>query len=379
MFVDDETSVLNGITRNLSRSRKAWDVHGFDDPNAALDFIATNPVDVVVSDMRMPKMNGIDFLTNVIGVNSDTVRIALSGFASFESTLESLKMVHRFIAKPVKLPALVDHIERSMALQGDLRDRDLYTLLLNLDTLPSNPRHQGELRRLAASTSPNADELCRLIENDVGLTANLIRVVNSECFGHCQGIESVAQAVDLLGLQTIKNLVLSNALYSQVQSADGEAFEALTRTSNGVSTLSRKMAAACGLDPAEIDRCELAGMLSTLGDIVLLANRRTFDQAAAVRPERVGGAILKMWMFSDPIVEAVVGHRAPISMDRTTPLQPITLRCVSGAWLGWQHLTANGDAPGERSSDALQALFLQLTGDADVAARWSEALASHPR
>ncbi|MEM7378074.1 MAG: HDOD domain-containing protein [Pseudomonadota bacterium] len=378
VFVDDETAVLNGITRNLSRSRKTWDVHGFDDPNAALDFIAMNPVDVVVSDMRMPKMNGIDFLTNVMGINSDTVRIALSGFASFESTLESLKMVHRFIAKPVKMPALVDHIERSMALQGDLRDRDLYKLLLNLDTLPSNPRHQGELRQLAASASSNAEELCQLIENDVGLTANLIRVVNSECFGHCQGIESVSQAVELLGLQTIKNLVLSNALYSQVQSADGGAFEALTRSSNGVSTLSRKMATACELDPAEIDRCELAGMLTTLGDIVLLANRHTFDQASEVRPERLAGAILKMWMFSDPIVEAVVGHRTPISMDRTAPLQPITLRCVTAAWLGWQNLTAQDTAKGERDRDGLRALFLQLAGDADVAARWTDAVANHP-
>ena len=81
LFVDDEPLVLQGLRRSTHAMRHEWDMTFLDSSEGALRFLEKSPVDVVVSDMRMPGMNGAELLARVCELSAQTVRVMLTGNA----------------------------------------------------------------------------------------------------------------------------------------------------------------------------------------------------------------------------------------------------------------------------------------------------------
>src|SRR3954465_9092456 len=110
LFVDDEPNVLDGIRRQL---RNRVDIETANSASAGLDIIkAQGPFAVVVSDMRMPEMNGARFLAKVNEMAPHTVRMVLSGQADLDSTVAAVNDGHifRFLMKPCDTDKLIESI-----------------------------------------------------------------------------------------------------------------------------------------------------------------------------------------------------------------------------------------------------------------------------
>jgi DNA-binding NtrC family response regulator len=101
LLVDDEQAILDGLRRQLGRS---FEVHTAAGAEEALRLMAAaaEPFAAVVSDMRMPGMDGVAFLATVRRMHPDTVRLMLTGEADLESTIEAINLgqIHRFLVKP---------------------------------------------------------------------------------------------------------------------------------------------------------------------------------------------------------------------------------------------------------------------------------------
>lgn len=101
LFVDDEVNVLEGFRANMTRKR--FDVDTALGPEAGLDLVrSSGPYAVVVSDLKMPNMDGIAFLSHVREISPDTVRMMLTGFADVDVAIEAVNegQVFRFLTKP---------------------------------------------------------------------------------------------------------------------------------------------------------------------------------------------------------------------------------------------------------------------------------------
>lgn len=110
LFVDDEPNVLDGIRRQL---RNRLDMETANGAAAGLQLIETKgPFAVVVSDMRMPDMNGARFLAKVNELAPDTVRMVLSGQADLDSTVAAVNEGHifRFLMKPCDTEKLIQSV-----------------------------------------------------------------------------------------------------------------------------------------------------------------------------------------------------------------------------------------------------------------------------
>ncbi|MBI5602778.1 MAG: response regulator [Deltaproteobacteria bacterium] len=100
LFVDDELNILEGYRRQF---RKEFEIEIAQSGEQGLQAIAgAGPFAVVVSDFRMPGMNGIEFLTRVREAAPDTVRMMLTGFAEIQAVIEAINEgnVFRFLTKP---------------------------------------------------------------------------------------------------------------------------------------------------------------------------------------------------------------------------------------------------------------------------------------
>lgn len=352
MFVDDEPNVLDGLRRSLRKYRDDWDMQFVVGGTTAWTVLQNSPVDVLVSDMRMPDMDGAELLEQVKEHHPDTVRILLSGQADREAILRSVGVAHQFLSKPCPPDLLHATIHRACALHDRMRSPQLMRLITNRDSLPVLPESYSELVDELRSAEANLTRIADLISQDVGMTCSLLRVVNSSYFGLRRHIESPTHAVTLLGLRLLKPLVLSAGIFSRF---DGQA-ETLSRAQDllehslAVSEVARKIAQLeRPADTELMDHALLAGVVHDVGQLLLAqALPDEYDEltttaasqnqplymaeteALGISHADVGAYLLGLWGFPEPIVEAVAFHHQP-EQCRSLEFSPLTAVHVANA------------------------------------------------
>lgn len=209
LFVDDEPRLLEGLQRMFRPHRKQWDMLFATSGEQALAILETNPCDVIVTDMRMPGMDGATLLEQVQERYPSLARIVLSGHVEMEAALRAAPVAHQFLSKPCDPETLRETIERVCDCRARLSDEGIRRVIGAVGKLPSMPATCTSL--LAALQDPETDlaRVTRLIEDDVGIAAKVLQLVSSAFFGRRNEVRSVRDAVNYLGLETLKQLVLS--------------------------------------------------------------------------------------------------------------------------------------------------------------------------
>src|SRR5208282_6223129 len=140
LFVDDEQQFFDGLQRVLRPQRHEWEMAFAPSGNAALAIMEASPFDVVVSDMRMPGMDGAALLGLVREKYPQVVRIILSSHAELSTALRVVPVAHQFVAKPCDAEMLRVAIERACHLKALLHDDSIRRTVTSLGDLPSVPR-----------------------------------------------------------------------------------------------------------------------------------------------------------------------------------------------------------------------------------------------
>jgi two-component system probable response regulator PhcQ len=113
LIVDDEPSVLSALRRSLRQHfGQTLAVDTCDDPVAALALARAQPYDIVLSDLRMPEVDGLAFLALVSAVAPHSVRMVLTGSADFETAQRAINEagVFRYLTKPWTENELHSHL-----------------------------------------------------------------------------------------------------------------------------------------------------------------------------------------------------------------------------------------------------------------------------
>jgi response regulator RpfG family c-di-GMP phosphodiesterase len=115
LLVDDEVAILDGLRRQL---RKAFNVHTANGGAEALELLKSTSVAVVVSDMRMPEMNGATFLSHVRSLYPNVVRILLTGQTDTQAAIAAVNegQIYRFLTKPCPPEVLLEGIGSAVEL-----------------------------------------------------------------------------------------------------------------------------------------------------------------------------------------------------------------------------------------------------------------------
>ena len=134
LFVDDEPMVLKGLQRSLRSMRREWAMTFVNSGAEALAVMRAQTVDVVVSDMRMPEMDGAQLLGCVKQEHPQVVRIILSGQLDREMILKSVRLAHQHLSKPCDAALLKDALAKTFALNDILSHAGLKKIVAGIDT-----------------------------------------------------------------------------------------------------------------------------------------------------------------------------------------------------------------------------------------------------
>jgi putative nucleotidyltransferase with HDIG domain len=320
VFVDDEVNLLQGMRRSLHAMRSEWNMEFALSGADALTLLKISPADVIVSDMRMPGMDGWQLLTEVKKLYPQTVRLILSGDAEATSIMRAVGLAHQYLAKPCDGMAIKNAIIQTQRLRHLVSHDELTALVGKISTLPSAPKAFQDI--LACLQQPNASmrDVARIIGRDVAMTANIMKMVNSAFFGARQPIVSTDRAVAYLGLDTLGALVLSHSVFKTSHPAGivGFNFERLWSHSLSTGMAARSIALCEKFSSAEAEKVFLAGVLHDVGKIVFATRTPStpipaeeYQAMMEAHHAAVGAYLLGLWGFPNPIVEAVAFHHAP--------------------------------------------------------------------
>ena len=223
LFVDDEKPILDGIRRLLSDQRDVWEMQFALGGEEALKLCQTSRFDVVVSDMRMPGMDGAMLLGHVRDLCPDAARLILSGYSDVALTTRAIPVAHRILAKPCGGIELQSTIKSFCALQDLFCSSDLRRVIGTIGELPSLSRTYIELAQAAQDPNTSLTKVAKIMGKDIAMVAKVLRLVNSGFFGLAQTVTSLEAAVAYLGMETIKNLALATDTFKVFTLAPGIA------------------------------------------------------------------------------------------------------------------------------------------------------------
>jgi len=312
LFVDDELNVLQAMTRALRCMKDEWSMEFVSSGAAALQSLAKTPADVIVSDMRMPGMDGWQLLAEVKNLYPQTVRLVLSGYAEPGAIMRLVGTAHQYIAKPGERQSLKTAIAQTQLMRSLLSNSEIAQLVGNVGTLPSFPKAFQEISTCLREPNATLADAARIISRDVAMTANVMKLVNSAFFGARRQISSVDRAVAYLGFDTLSALALGHGLFQTGSSAT----EALWQHSLKTAMTSRAIALQEQLPVLRVEEAFLAGMLHDIGRLLFAVpddSASGADAKSHVRAHHAeaGGYLLGLWAFPSHIVSAVAQHHTP--------------------------------------------------------------------
>jgi len=336
LFVDDEPQTLRGLQRVIHAAGRDWQVAVANDGATALDLLARQRIDVIVTDLHMPGLDGQSLLAEVARAHPQTLRIVLTGGTDPKTMMRVVAASHAVLAKPCAGDLLVGRIARAIGLRQFMGDDGARAMVSGLRRLPTLPRTYLDLHAEMERERPSEPRIVAIIEADPPVAAQLLHVANSSYFSPRVPIQRTLAAVRGLGLDIVRALVLERGIIAQFDPARlPRAFDgaALWSHSFKVAALARAIAEADGMPTVERDAAFTAGLLHDLGWLILAANRPQAYQACAdaanpdlTIPERAelerrhagathaefGAYLLGLWGLPDRIVEAVAYHHDPL-------------------------------------------------------------------
>jgi HD-like signal output (HDOD) protein len=351
VFVDDEPAVLNGIERMLFSQRVPWDVYCIPDPEEALELISRVAVDVVVADLKMPRIDGAELLGRVRQIHPHAIRIVLSAANEPDLLRRAFHVAHGFLPKPCAAQELVAQVERGHQLRRMLGDDDLRRIANDVGALPAAPGCYLELAGLLDDPAVAATAIAKVVGRDPALAAKVLQLCNSAYFSAGRPIADIPAAVVRLGFDTMRQIVLLTEVYAGV---GGEA--ASIQRCQRRAALAAALVPAFGADPPSTDLARVAALLAGIGDLLLSRRQHPGPIQSGTGPA-LGAYLLALWNLPMTVVEAVALRDEP---------------AAGGARFGLAGMTHVATRLAQE--ECLDEAYLQQAGVLPQLPRWREVL-----
>jgi putative nucleotidyltransferase with HDIG domain len=321
----------------------------------------------------MPEMDGIQLLDLVSKTAPGVMRFVLSGNVTDTQVMRSTSLVHQMIPKPTDVEHIFSVVERACRLRDRLKDPRLLRLITGIKKLPSVPLLYNRLIKELQSDKASALTIGNIIAQDAAMTAKILQLVNSAFFGLTDNISSPQRAVSILGLNTVKALVLGIHVFSEYQ---GQAnlpisIDAMWQHSMLTSNLAFNISRSLQLNSQVQENARVSGILHDIGKLVLL-KIPDFFQLAQINNHgmitleseytvlktshaEIGAYLLGMWGLPDPIVDAIAFHHRP---DRqvSTKVDLLTTLHIANGLASMCHFERDTDYGAYLDMDYLQNL-----------------------
>ncbi len=198
LCVDDEPNILSSL-RRLFRA-KGFQVRIAEGGKAGLALLEAEPVDLVISDMRMPEMDGAQFLEHVRARWPDTVRLLLTGYSDITSIIDAINRgeIYRYITKPWDdndIVLIVRHALERKALEAEKKRLEALTAAQNEELKALNASLESKVQARTAELNIANERLKNSFITSIKVFSTLIEMRGGNLAGHSRRVADLARKI----------------------------------------------------------------------------------------------------------------------------------------------------------------------------------------
>jgi putative nucleotidyltransferase with HDIG domain len=349
LFVDDDNNLISGLKRSLRIYARDWELYFATSGQEALEILSGNRMDVIVTDIRMGGMDGIQLLEKVIERHPQVTRLVLSAYTDREVSIKSSHVAHQFIAKPCDTHKLVQTIKNIQQLREFQSDPQLVKIITSIKRLPSLPSLYLQLVQKIETPQSSSKTIADIIEMDITMTAKTLQLVNSAFYGLPAKVSNLQQAITILGTDTLKALVLTQRVFSQYTIDQEVSFslDNLWKHSIAVGNLGRTIMRNLGFGREMQDDAQVGGVMHDIGKLIHfnipdfisdwtgLINQGVAPLSGeyallGTSHAELGAYMLGIWGLPASIVQAVGYHHFPVKVPEKSILPLTAVHVANG-------------------------------------------------
>jgi HD-like signal output (HDOD) protein len=328
LFIRPESQGSEPFDDLLQPNHNQWDMCVATGAKAVQDQLVKGPWDIVIADLETE--SGRSQLAVVRAAFPEIVRFGLVNQRRPSPSLVSV--VHQFLVRPLEFAELEVAVERACRLKELLHGELMSKTVGELGSLPTAPTVYLKLIETLNKPESSIDQIAEIVETDMTISAKVLQLVNSAIFRTNREIATVKMATTYLGLNIIKNLVLSTevmSVFSRAQKIPGFSIEEL----QAHARLTASIAGIMYLSNEARDAAIVASLLHDIGKLVLAwkmperfarllalsreQNRPLYqieEELCGITHAEIGAYLLGLWGLPIPITEAIAFHHTPARM-----------------------------------------------------------------
>lgn len=262
LVVDDDPLILKGLKRSLHKMK--WDVKYALGGEEAIEIIKDFPADFIITDMKMPVINGAEVLRRVNEIRPSTVRIVLSGFADTELGIEACYYAHQWFNKPCELDELVEQIIAINSVRQTIAYDEVKAKLGTINHLPTEPKKYLKIRALLEKSSASVRDITEIISEDVALSTKILQVANNAFLANRYSVDSLEDAIVRLGIDVVCSLVAAAEIYSPNQINSSKHVQQILSQGLNTGRLASELVSV-----QNKEKTVLAGLMHNIGELIL--------------------------------------------------------------------------------------------------------------
>ncbi|SMF20462.1 response regulator [Desulfovibrio gilichinskyi] len=328
LFVDEEKGQIETLKKMLKPMEDQLELHFANSAKEALELIEIQPFNIVVTDFYTEGLPDGELMNEVKRQQPGAIRFIFSKDHDTNKSMHSALCAHQFISKPCTAKEMNGTIERSLKLKNIFLNERVSKAIASIDELPIMPSLYIKLEKELQKDDISIRDIGKIIGEDLAVTTGILKLVNSSFFGLYSKVSTPEKAATMLGLSTIKGLVLGMHIFntSKIKNLDF-SIEDLGEHSQYTALLARAIIQAEGADNETAEKAFLAGFLHDIGKLILSTSFQPeyAEILKSVKKEgipmseaekeifgfthaEVGAYLLALWGFDEAVVEAVHSH-----------------------------------------------------------------------
>jgi putative nucleotidyltransferase with HDIG domain len=332
VFVTSNLAKFPALSDMLPQVSSNWQLQFLSSTTSALELVNSGQCDVILVDSDLSSESGLELLDSIWRTHPHIIRFLCAKAPSEELMMKCIWNSHRLFTYAPEAVVVRDAIQRALDVQSWLCNKRVQPLVSRMRTFPSLPTLYFKVLKELESTHASVEKLAELVGSDLAITTKIIQVVNSAFYAQQRQISDVKEAIQILGFETLKSLVLGIQAIARLDKVKPLYFSAdkIWRHGLAVATLARHLAQLECSDRLVAEEAFTAGLLHDIGKLVLATNLddqyngvlslAQKNQIPLVEVElEVFGAthadtaayLVAVWGLPRRVVEAIALHHTP--------------------------------------------------------------------
>jgi len=388
LLIDDQIDCLDQLKASLSSKQDDWTLEFSNNPQQALESIFSDPPTIVICDYSMPQINGAQLLREAESAHPFLHRFIIAEREDMGILEDGIGSAFHFLPKPCPADRLISEIQRCLSVEKWLGKTQIKNIVGTLGELPSLPSIYLKIVEALNDSNVSIESVGKAISTDITISARILKIVNSSYFGFEETISDISQAVSVLGIETVKNLVLAIQVFSESQHGKPDSqTDQLWQHSMNVATAAKNLMMYETGSSKLAEGAYTSGLFHDIGKLIMqraapsayesaqeFAQKKEIpsweaeDEVLGCNHAEAGAYLLARWGLPIEVIESAALHHEPVNSSgssfsslaavyvgnrllkekQTNPNTEYECKFISGLgksteWPAWRKIVAGND------------------------------------